>query len=66
MTTPCPAHCGRQRHPRQYLCPTCWDALPTPAKRALGRRGPHAMTRLRELHRQIAAGVPLGQIAVTP
>lgn len=67
MTTPCPnPTCHSTRRPRQYLCHTCWDQLPTPARRALSRRDRNAMARLRELHRQLAARTPLHEIGVSP
>jgi hypothetical protein len=64
--TPCPACHTRPRRPRQYLCGTCWAALPPAARRALTSRGPAAITRLQQLHDQLADGVPLTEIQVTP
>ncbi|MER6559780.1 hypothetical protein ABT300_19000 [Streptomyces sp. NPDC001027] len=54
---PCPAPaCESTRKAGQYLCWDCWDALPAPARRALGIRDDLAMARLRVLHRQLTAG----------
>jgi len=41
---------------------------PTPAaaRRALNRRDSHAHARLRELHNQLDAGIPLAEIRVSP
>jgi hypothetical protein len=63
--TPCPS-C---RHPKargKYLCLSCWNQLPWTAQRALKRRDRSATPRLIELHRQLAAGVPLAEIAISP
>jgi hypothetical protein len=49
-----------------YLCGNCWSLLSNPARRALNRRDTQAFARLRELHQQLDAGVPLAQIQVTP
>lgn len=65
MTTLCRG-CGRPRAPRMYLCGKCWNHLPAPTRRALNRRGDRAIGRLRELHDQLDAGVPLADIQVTP
>lgn len=65
MTTPCHG-CGNPRPPRTYLCRNCWALLPAPARRALNRRDKTAFLRLRELHKQLDAGVPLTEIQVTP
>jgi len=51
---------------RLYLCTACWGLLSAPTRRALNRRDSQARGRLRELHHQIDAGVPLGEIRVTP
>jgi len=63
MTNPC-HNCGTPRPPRTYLCRNCWPSLPAAARHALNRADNHA--RLRELHRQLDAGVPLADIQVTP
>lgn len=63
--TPCPC-CRSPKGPGKYLCPNCWSALPARARCALSRRDRLALTRLRELHRQLDAGVPLSAIQVTP
>lgn len=64
-TTPC-RHCRTPKPARMYLCRNCWDMLPAPARRALNRRDSHAFARLRELHAQLDAGVPLTEITVSP
>jgi uncharacterized protein YlaI len=63
MNNPCP-NCCAPRPPRTYLCRNCWSLLPTATRQALNRADNHA--RLRELHKQIDAGVPLADIQVTP
>jgi hypothetical protein len=63
--TACPS-CQDPKGTGKYLCPGCWSALPGPARRSLNRRDSKAMARLRELHRQLAARVPLDEIHVTP
>jgi hypothetical protein len=65
-TTPCLGCRTRPKPPGQYLCRTCWSKIPGPARSALNRRDTRAMARLRELHNQLTADVPLGQIQVTP
>ncbi|MGW0566116.1 hypothetical protein [Streptomyces tauricus] len=64
--TPCKGGCRGTRQPHRYLCLTCWHALPAAARRALARSDAHAVARLRELHRQLEAGIPLTEIEVTP
>jgi len=64
-TTPCPS-CRQPKGPRLYLCGLCWGTLTGLARHALSRRDSQAMQRLQELHRQLAAGVPLAEIRVTP
>jgi hypothetical protein len=64
MTTPCRS-CQAQKPLRLYLCPACWGQLPALARRALNQRDSKAIARLRELHHQIDAGVPLGEVRVT-
>lgn len=66
MNTPCLTRCGRQRVPGRYLCPACWRKIPGASRRALNQRDSRAMARLRELHSQLVAGVPLGKIEVSP
>ena len=61
----CPA-CRAPRRPGQYLCPSCWSALPAHVRRALSRRDKFAMLRLRELHKQLENTTPLDRITVTP
>lgn len=66
MTGPtCPTGCGRSRAPGQYLCRTCWNALPAAARRELYRRDNQAISRLQELYDQLAAGTPLADIHIT-
>jgi hypothetical protein len=62
---PCP-NCPGTRRPRRYLCGACWGALPEAAQRALKFRDRQAVARLQQLHRQIAADVPLNRIEITP
>ncbi|MER7973784.1 hypothetical protein ABTX35_33070 [Streptomyces sp. NPDC096080] len=66
-TSPCPS-CRQPRAAGKYLCGDCWSALPGPARTALNRRGNRAtaLHRLQELHRQLAAGVPLTRIEISP
>ena len=64
-TTPCPS-CRQSKAPGLYLCGMCWGILTGLARRALSRRDSRAMARLQELHRQLAADVPLAEIEVTP
>lgn len=67
MNTPCRS-CRAPRPPRMYLCGNCWGQLPTATRRALNRKDGRTLpiVRLRELHRQLDAGVPLAEIRVTP
>ncbi|MFE6486618.1 hypothetical protein ACFVGN_27295 [Streptomyces sp. NPDC057757] len=65
MNNPCPS-CRQPKGARKYLCLTCWDTLPALARRHLNRRDQRAMSRLQELYRQIAEGVPLREIEVSP
>ncbi|MEV0963289.1 hypothetical protein AB0J25_11985 [Streptomyces sp. NPDC049910] len=68
MTMPstlCPC-CRRPKGRGKYLCAGCWGVLPGFTRRALNRRDSRAHPRLRELHRQLAAGVPLSEIRVSP
>jgi hypothetical protein len=64
-TTPCPC-CKQPKGSGKYLCYGCWGNLPGPARAALYRRDDKARDRLQELYRQVAAGVPLAEIRVTP
>jgi hypothetical protein len=64
--TRCPSCPSGMKGPGKYLCLGCWSGLTMTARRALNRRDGKAMTRLRELHRQLTNGVPLGEIQVTP
>lgn len=66
MTTlPC-LSCRRPRRTGQYLCRACWFKIPGPSRSALNLRDSQAMVRLRELHTQLTADVPLAEIQVTP
>lgn len=58
--------CRGDKPPRLYLCHGCWDQLPALARRLLNRRDSRAFARLRELHRQLDADVPLAEITVSP
>lgn len=51
-----------------YLCGSCWDQLATATRRALNRKDGRAqpIARLRQLHTQLDAGIPLAEIWVTP
>lgn len=63
----CPGPCDEGvRSSGKYLCLSCWSDLPMPARRALSRRDAQAFARLRELHAQLQAATPLGEIAVSP
>jgi hypothetical protein len=64
-TTPCRV-CRTPKPVRQYLCPTCWAGLSGPARHALIRRDSMALARLRDLYRQIDAGMALADVRVTP
>lgn len=63
--TPCRS-CRGPRPPRMYLCGNCWGRLSAATRRALNRKDSRAVARLRELHNQLDAGVPLTEIQVTP
>lgn len=65
MTNPCRS-CRKPRPPRMYLCGNCWGRLSAATRRALNKRGDQAIARLRQLHQQLDAGTPLGEIRVTP
>ncbi|MDX3455079.1 hypothetical protein PV396_24580 [Streptomyces sp. ME02-8801-2C] len=64
--TRCPGCPSGVKGPGKYLCLTCWHALTPASRHALRRRGPGAMARLQDLYRQVANGVPLADIEVTP
>lgn len=57
--------CRANRAAGQYLCRRCWGQLPATAQQRLTKRDSNAFLRLRELSRQIAAGVPLPDVTVT-
>lgn len=61
--TPCPA-CRSPKPSRLVLCGTCWDQLPTPARRALNRRDNRTLARLRALHAFILSGRPLAELEI--
>lgn len=65
-TTRCPACPSGRKGTGKYLCLSCWSTLPVAARRHLNRRDSRAFARLRELHTQLAAGVPLAEIEVSP
>lgn len=58
--------CRRPRRAGQYLCRPCWFRIPGPTRIALNQRDSQALARLRELHGQLTAGVPLEGIEVSP
>jgi predicted RNA-binding protein YlxR (DUF448 family) len=64
--TRCPACPTGMKGRGKYLCLDCWNALSALARRALNRRDSKAFARVRELHRQLDASVPLDEIQVTP
>lgn len=63
--SPCPA-CSGTKGPRHYVCPPCWNTIPTAQQKRLNRKDARAGLRLLELHRQINHGVPLNEIQVSP
>lgn len=63
-TTPCRS-CGSRCQPGHYLCGNCWSQLRLAVRRALCKRDAKALARLRQLHDQIDAGIPLSEIGVT-
>jgi hypothetical protein len=59
--------CGSEtKGPDKYLGRNCWGSLSVAARRALNRRDSKATARVQDLYRQIRAGVPLGEIQVSP
>jgi len=64
-TLPCRGCTNGVRAPGQYLCRTCWFALPDGARRLLNRRDTRAYARLRQLHAQLDQDVPLAEIRIT-
>ncbi len=58
--------CRGPRRPGQYLCRADWYRIPSHTRQLLNRRDSKAMARLRELHDQLTADVPLAEIEVTP
>lgn len=64
--TRCPGCPSGMKGAGKYLCLGCWSTLSMAARRALTRRDATAFARLRELHRQLAGGVPLAEIRITP
>ncbi|MEU6929016.1 hypothetical protein AB0A05_07610 [Streptomyces sp. NPDC046374] len=63
--SPCRS-CRTPKPSRWYLCGACWNALPTPARRALNRCDSRAFARLRELHAHLDSGLPLEELEITP
>lgn len=63
--TPCPS-CRTPKAAGRYLCLNCWRGLPPAARRALNQRDARALARLRELHDQLAAGVRVHNVEITP
>ncbi|MFH9072711.1 hypothetical protein [Streptomyces alboflavus] len=66
MTTPCPNPTCHNTRRSGLLCSHCWFALPIATQAALTRCDAQATTRVRQLHAQLAARVPLSEIEVTP
>jgi len=62
--TRCPGCPSGVKGPGKYLCLGCWSTLPMAARRLLNRRDSRAYPRLRQLHRQLDAGVPLAEIRI--
>lgn len=63
--TPC-RHCRTPKPSWVYVCPDCWYLLSSAARTALKRSDSHTFARLRELHEQIDADVPLTDIHISP
>ena len=61
----CPGCPSGIKGPGKYLCLGCWNSLPMAGRRLLNRRDAHAFARLRQLHTQLDAGVPLAAIHIT-
>lgn len=62
----CPTpDCQKPKAAAQYLCRGCWFTLQPAARTALNRRDSLASQRLRELYRQLQAGVALHLIQIT-
>lgn len=61
---PCPCCKINTRKPRQYLCRFCWFKLSPAARHALNMRDAFAMARLQQLHRALAANVPVDKIII--
>ncbi|MBC9729906.1 hypothetical protein [Streptomyces sp. TRM68367] len=64
MSAPACPGCPGRREPGKYLCGSCWWALPAAARRALRKPDQYALARLRQLHKQLADGVPPSGIEV--
>jgi hypothetical protein len=62
----CPSCRTAARRRRHYVCGSCWWSLPAHTRTRLNRRDSRAAARLIELHRQLAAAVPLAEIEVSP
>jgi hypothetical protein len=63
--TRCPGCPSGMKGPGKYLCLGCWSTLSMATRRALNRRDSRAFARLRQLHTQLDAGVPLADIRIT-
>lgn len=61
----CPGCPDGRRSVKQYLCLSCWRALPNVTRGRLARRDARAMLRLRQLHTALAERTPLGVIRVS-
>jgi hypothetical protein len=66
MTKPICLCCPRPRSAGQYLCRACWSRIPGATRSRLTQRDSAAFARLRELHSQLTADVPLAEIEVSP
>lgn len=66
VTSKCPACIEHEKASDKYLCYECWGQLKLRARRALQRRDSAALSRYRELRRQLLQGIPLSEIEVTP
>lgn len=62
----CPG-CNGERKRRTYVCADCWWLLKPWVRTALRKRdGGMATARLMQLYRQLASGVPMEDVEVTP
>jgi hypothetical protein len=59
----CPS-CKGTKAKQYYVCPTCWFALPSPARAALNLEDTRAFRRLSDLLEQLRNNVPLEEIEI--